>query len=242
VESLFSWFVTLDLRAIVQIVMIDVLLGGDNAVVIALACRELPPKQRRLGVFWGSVGAIALRVGLIFFTVQLLAIPLLKLVGGVLLLWIGVKLAAPSTDSAHQNVTASDKLWAAIKTIILADLLMSVDNVVAIAGAAQQADPNHRLGLVVFGLLVSVPFIVYGSQLVLKFLDRFPFIVLLGAALLGWIAGSLIMADSLVAQYVPQTTVNLYAAHILGALGVIVMARILEVRRRRRSTQSVDSR
>jgi len=120
--------------AVGQIIMIDILLGGDNAVVIALACRKLPPAQRTQGILWGTAGAIALRVILIFFALTLLAIPFLKLVGAILLLWIGVKLLAPEHDDGHGNITGSDKLWGAVKTVIVADLVMSVDNVIAIAG------------------------------------------------------------------------------------------------------------
>jgi len=160
--------------AVGQIIMIDILLGGDNAVVIALACRKLPPAQRTKGILWGTAGAIVLRVVLIFFALTLLAIPFLKLAGAILLVWIGVKLLAPEHDDAHGNITASDKLWAAVKTVIVADLVMSVDNVIAIAGAAQGAGEGHQMPLVIFGLLVSIPIIVWGSQLVIKLMDRFP--------------------------------------------------------------------
>src|SRR5687768_14189836 len=180
--------------AVGQIIMIDILLGGDNAVVIALACRKLPPAQRTQGIIWGTVGAIVLRVILIFFALTLLAIPYLKLVGAALLLWIGVKLLAPDEDG-HGDIQASDKLLAAIKTIIVADLVMSVDNVIAIAGAAESAGGDHKMPLVVFGLLVSIPIIVWGSQLVIKLMDRYPLIITLGGMLLGWIAGTMAVSD-----------------------------------------------
>ncbi|MGD9835870.1 MAG: YjbE family putative metal transport protein, partial [Piscinibacter sp.] len=125
--------------AVGQIIMIDILLGGDNAVVIALACRKLPPAQRTQGIIWGTAGAILLRVILIFFALTLLAIPYLKIVGALLLVWIGVKLIAPDDEDGHGDIQASDKLWAAVKTVIVADLVMSVDNVIAIAGAAEGA-------------------------------------------------------------------------------------------------------
>ena len=140
-----------------QIILIDILLGGDNAVVIALACRKLPEEQRRKGIFWGVAGAIGLRVVLIFFALQLLALPLLKVVGALLLLWIGVKLLLPEHDDDHSNIQSSDKLWGAVKTVIVADFVMSLDNVIAIAGAAQGAHTTHQLPLVIFGLLVSIP-------------------------------------------------------------------------------------
>jgi YjbE family integral membrane protein len=232
VDAVLAWFATLDWAAIGQIILIDILLGGDNAVVIALACRNLPPKHRRMGIFWGAAGAIVLRVILISFAVALLNVPALKLIGGVLLIWIGVKLIAPPEDDGHTNLQSSDKLWAAIKTIIVADFVMSVDNVIAIAGAAEQADPSHRMGLIIFGLLVSVPFIIFGSQIILKLLDRFPIIVLLGGALLGWIAGGLIVGDKLLVGYVPQDKTIFYAAGIAGAALVVVLAKLVERRRK----------
>ena len=157
--------------AVGQIIMIDILLGGDNAVVIALACRNLPAKQRTQGIIYGTIGAIVLRVVLIAFALALLAIPYLKIVGAILLLWIGVKLLQSDDESDH-NINSSDKLWAAVKTVIVADLVMSVDNVLAIAGAAQGAGQQHQLPLVIFGLLVSIPIIVWGSQIVLKLMAR----------------------------------------------------------------------
>src|SRR5690242_17256591 len=160
-----EFFSTLHWGAVIQIIVIDILLGGDNAVVIALACRNLPPAQRTKGVLWGTVGAILLRVALIAFAVALLDVPLLKFTGGLLLLWIGVRLMAPAHDP-HENVKPADKLMSAIKTIIVADAVMSLDNVIAIAGAAEAADPEHRLALVIFGLVVSIPLIVWGSQVV----------------------------------------------------------------------------
>ena len=181
--------------AVGQIIMIDILLGGDNAVVIALACRQLPPHLRTRGILWGTAGAIGLRVVLIGFALTLLQVPYLKLVGAVLLLWIGVKLLAPMDDGGHANIQGSDKLWAAVKTVIVADLVMSVDNVIAIAGAATGAGGQHQMALVIFGLLVSIPIIVWGSQLVLKLMDRFPFIITAGGMLLGWIAGSMAHSD-----------------------------------------------
>ncbi len=187
--------------AVGQIILIDVLLGGDNAVVIALACRRLPPGLRTKGIIWGTVGAIVLRVILIFFALTLLAIPFLKIVGAILLVWIGVKLMAPD-DEGHGDIAASDKLWAAVRTIIVADLVMSIDNVIAIAGAAQGAG-EHRMALVIFGLLVSIPIIVWGSQLVIKLMDRFPFIITLGGMLLGWIAGTMAVTDPAVVPYMP---------------------------------------
>jgi YjbE family integral membrane protein len=206
--------------AVGQIIMIDILLGGDNAVVIALACRGLPPEQRKWGIIWGTVGAIVLRVLLIAFALTLLTVPYLKLVGAVLLLWIGIKLLMPQEDESHGNINSSDKLWGAVKTVIIADLVMSVDNVLAIAGAAENAG-NHQLGLVIFGLLVSIPIIVAGSQIVLRLMDRFPHIITLGGMLLGWIAGQMAITDPAVKQWFEATKTMEYSAALAGAVIVL---------------------
>ncbi len=184
--------------ALGQIILIDILLGGDNAVVIALACRKLPPEQRRKGIIWGTAGAIVLRVILIIFAMTLLTLPFLKLVGALLLVWIGIKLIAPD-DESH-DIQGSDKLLAAIKTIIVADLVMSVDNVIAIAGAAQSSGEHSTL-LVVLGLLISIPIIVWGSQLVIKLMEKYPLIIVLGGMLLGWIAGGMVVTDPVFLAY-----------------------------------------
>ena len=217
--------------AVGQIIMIDILLGGDNAVVIALACRKLPPAQRTKGIVWGTIGAIVLRVILIAFALALLQIPFLKLVGAALLIWIGMKLIAPDDDDDHANIQSSDKLWSAVKTVIVADLVMSVDNVIAIAGAAQGAGEQHQLPLVIFGLLVSIPIIVWGSQLVLKLMDRFPFIITLGGMLLGWIAGTMAHSDPAVAAYIPQDRAWHYGMGIVGALLVLGIGKWMQSRR-----------
>ena len=226
--------------AVGQIIMIDILLGGDNAVVIALACRKLPPAQRAQGIIWGTVGAIVLRVILIFFALTLLAIPYLKLVGAILLVWIGVKLLAPE-DDGHGEIEASDRLWAAVKTVIVADLVMSVDNVIAIAGAAESAG-QHQMGLVIFGLLVSIPIIVWGSQLVIKLMDRFPVIIVVGGMLLGWIAGTMAVTDPGILPYLPTTPADKpgalpmvsdllrYGAGLAGALIVLALGQALKKR------------
>ncbi|SDV51575.1 TerC family protein [Chitinasiproducens palmae] len=220
--------------AVLQIVVIDILLGGDNAVVIALACKGLPPEQRRRGVLWGTAGAILLRLVLISFAVTLLNIPVVKLAGGLLLLWIGVRLALP--DDKHHDVKPASRLLAAIKTIIVADLVMSLDNVIAIAGAAEAADPAHRIGLVAFGLVLSIPIIVFGSQLILRLLDRMPWIVIAGAALLGWIGGGLIVTDPLVERTAFATVpYGVTAAHVAGAVFVVVCAMFM----RRRHAQRI---
>ena len=228
--------------AVGQIILIDILLGGDNAVVIALACRKLPPKLRTKGILWGTAGAIGLRVVLIFFALTLLAIPYLKIVGALLLVWIGVKLLAPDDEEGHGNIQASDRLWTAIKTIIVADLVMSVDNVIAIAGAAESVGGDHKMPLVIFGLLVSIPIIVWGSQLVIKLMDRFPMIITLGGMLLGWIAGTMAVTDPAVLGQVPTLSPGQpgtvpevlasvrYGAGLAGALLVLAIGLLLKRR------------
>lgn len=216
--------------AVGQIIMIDILLGGDNAVVIALACRNLPDKQRTKGIIYGTAGAIILRVVLIAFALALLAVPYLKIVGAVLLLWIGVKLLLPEGDDDH-NVSSSDKLWGAVKTVIIADLVMSVDNVLAIAGAAQGAHQDHQLALVIFGLLVSIPIIVGGSQLVLKLMERFPIVITLGGMLLGWIAGQMAYTDPAIKAYLPESPVWGYVAAAAGALLVLALGKLMQMRK-----------
>ncbi|XOT96614.1 TerC family protein [Alcaligenes pakistanensis] len=229
---------TMSWAAVFQIIMIDILLGGDNAVVIALACRNLPAQQRVKGILWGTVGAIGLRVVLIAFALTLLAVPYLKVVGALLLVWIGVKLLIPEEDG-HGNVEGGATLWKAVKTIIIADFVMSLDNVIAIAGAAQTADPDHQIGLVIFGLVVSVPIIIWGSTLVLKLIDRFPIVVTLGAALLGWIAGGMIVTDVKFVEYfgVASTSTKLIA-EVVGALLIVALGHGIAAAKRKQAAQA----
>ncbi|MYZ53280.1 TerC family protein [Malikia spinosa] len=213
------------LLQVLQIIAIDILLGGDNAVVIALACRKLPEAQRNKGIAWGVVGAIGLRVLMIFFALQLLALPFLKIVGALLLLWIGVKLLQ-SEDDDHDNVEGATTLMGAIKTIVIADAVMSLDNVIAVAGAA-----HGNMGLVVFGILFSIPIIVWGSKFVLTLMDRFPVVITLGAALLGWIAGGMFVTDEFLKDYLKDAPSWLhYATAIAGALFVVVVGKLIAAR------------
>lgn len=230
-----EFLATIDWAVIAQIIMIDILLGGDNAVVIALACRNLHPSQRRSGIFWGTAGAIILRVILVAFAVTLLKIPFLKLVGGLLLLWIGYKLIVQSDEGDHE-LEGSDRLWAAIKTIIIADLAMSIDNVIAIAGAADQVEASHhQLGYIIFGLLVSIPLIVGGSRIVLFLIDRFPIIVTLGAGLLGWIAGGMMLTDPvLIKQFGPEIESYSTIAGVVCALAIMGVGELISRSRKKK--------
>ena len=202
--------------AVVQIILIDLVLSGDNAVVIALACRNLPPEQKKKGIFWGVTGAIGLRVVLTFFAVGLLAFPGLKIVGGVLLLWIGIQLLLPEDEEGH-DIQPANHLFGAIRTIIIADFVMSLDNVVGVAAAAKD-----NVYLLIFGLLVSIPLIVWSSQLILKLMEKHPWIVLGGAGLLGWVAGDMIVADSFWKEWLAATApLALHAAPVAGVLLVL---------------------
>jgi YjbE family integral membrane protein len=211
--------------AVGQIILIDIVLSGDNAVVIALACRNLTPEQRKTGIFWGVAGAIGLRVVLTVFAAMVMGLPWLKLVGGVLLIWIAVKLMLPEEEEGH-DIQASTHLWGAVKTIIVADFVMSLDNVIAVAGAA-----HGSLALLLFGLAVSIPLIVWSSQLILHWMERWPVIILLGAGLLGYVAGQMIFSDPGVLALLPPLPSGVdKAAGAIGALLVVGVGRWLEKR------------
>ncbi len=203
-----------------EIIVINILLSGDNAVVIALACRNLPDRQRRWGIIWGAAGAIVLRIVLTFFAVTLLALPYLKLVGGIVLVWIGVKLIVDEDDGDH-NVQASDRLMAAVRTIIVADLVMSIDNVLGVAAAAKGS-----LVLLVFGLIVSIPLVIAGSQIILKLIERFPSLILAGGGLLGYVAGDMIVEDVAIVPWVRSHAHWLeWAVPVAGILLVLGVAK-----------------
>lgn len=211
--------------AVGQIILIDIVLSGDNAVVIALACRNLSPEQRKTGIFWGVAGAVSLRVVLTVFAALVMNLPWLKFVGGLLLVWIAVKLMLPEDEEGH-DIEPSAHLWGAVKTIVVADFVMSLDNVIAVAGAA-----HGSLALLLFGLAVSIPLIVWSSQLILRWMERWPWIVLLGAGLLGYVAGQMIFTDpGIVGLLPPLPEWSAKAAGAVGALLVVVVGRWLEQR------------
>ena len=208
-----------------EIIIINILLSGDNAVVIALACRNLPPAQRRWGIIWGAVGAIVLRIILTFFAVQLLELPYLKTIGGVLLLWIGVKLIAEDEGDGPE-IKASDRLFAAVKTVIVADLVMSIDNVLAVAAAAKGS-----LVLLIFGLVVSIPLVIVGAQLIMKLIERLPLLIVAGGGLLGYVAGEMIVEDPGIHGWVAaQGRWPHWVFPIAGIVLVIVVAKWLQRR------------
>jgi YjbE family integral membrane protein len=208
-----------------QIVWINVLLSGDNAVVIALACRSLDRRRRTWAIAGGSAVAVLLRIVLTFFVVALLGLPAVKLFSGCLLLWIAVDLLR-----AHESgeVEAAGSIWGAIRTIALADAVMSLDNVVAVAAAAK-----NSVGLIIFGIALSIPLIVFGSTLILAVLKRFPILVVAGAVLLGWVAGEIASADPLLQQFLPAillARLDLWlkigcAVLMLGVAGLLALLR-----------------
>ena len=211
--------------AALQIIYINILLSGDNAVVIALACRNLPPQQRRWGVIWGAAGAVVLRIILTFFAISLLRLPFLNLVGGVLLLWIGVKLIADEEGDEHE-VEAADRLLVAVRTIIVADLVMSLDNVIGVAGAAKGS-----VALIVFGLVVSIPLVVVGAQLIMKLIERFPILVVAGGGLLGYVAGEMMVTDTAIADGITAHAPWLHwAAPVAGIFIVVGVAKLMQRR------------
>lgn len=207
--------------ALLKIIGVNIVLSGDNAVVIALAARSLPARQQKQAIIWGSAAAIVMRVVLTLFAVALLGLPWLKLIGSVLLLWIGVKLLLPETEET--NIDASDNLWAAIKTILIADLVMSLDNVIAVAAAA-----GGHWGLMIIGLAISIPIVIFGATLLVKVMERWPVIITIGAGLLGFVAGEMAWEDSAIEGFTKQFAPMMkYVAAAIGAVFVVVVGRIM---------------
>jgi YjbE family integral membrane protein len=216
--------------ALLQIIGVNIVLSGDNAVVIALAARGLPAGQQKRAVAWGSGAAVVMRIVLTIVAVELLRMPYLKLVGAVLLLWIAVKLLIPGKESEGHG-TASSSLASAVRTILLADLVMSLDNVIAVAAAAK-----GNTVLLILGLAISIPLVVFASRLLLTLMDRVPVIITLGAALLGWVAGEMAVTDPVAKGWVDAQAAFLYdaasavvpaflhyAASAAGAIGVVLV-------------------
>ncbi len=207
--------------ALGSIILTNIVLSGDNAVVIALAARNLPRRQQRRAIFWGSAGAIALRIVLTVLAVRLLVLPYLKTIGAVLLVYIGIKLLSEADEGAVGDRRQHDGLWPAIRTILIADLVMSLDNVVAVAAAAEKGPPGTALVLLVLGLGLSVPLIMFGSTLLVSVMARFPVIVVLAAALLGYLAGGMLVTDPVDASWFEQAIP--YADTAVGSLGALIV-------------------
>jgi YjbE family integral membrane protein len=218
-----------------QIILVNIVLSGDNAVVIALAARSLPPHQQTKAVMWGAGAAVAMRIVLTIIAVELLKWPWLKLIGAVLLLWIAVKLLLPENGDG-EGVDSSDNLWSAIKTILIADLVMSLDNVIAVAAAAKGS-----LTLLVLGLAISIPLVIFGATMLMKLMDRYPIIITIGAALLGWVAGDMAATDPVVKEWVDANAAWLHwAAPAAGALFVVALGKWLAARAEAEHAEVVD--
>jgi YjbE family integral membrane protein len=209
---------------LLKIIGVNIILSGDNAVVIALAARSLPPKQQKQAIIWGSAAAIIMRVILTLFAVALLTLPWLKLVGSLLLFWIGVKLLIP--EEGDDDIKASDQLLAAIKTILIADLVMSLDNVIAVAAAA-----GGSVVLLILGLAISIPLVIFGATLLLKVMERYPVIITVGAGLIGWVAGEMLITDNALTDWLTGLGVTFEKGkpfvggwsleYLCGAIGVL---------------------
>lgn len=216
---------------LLKIIWVNLLLSGDNAVVIALAARSLPARQQRQAIFWGSGAAIVLRIVLTVFAVALLMLPWLKIVGGLLLIWIGVQLLVP--DEGDDDVASSDNLMLAIRTILVADLVMSLDNVIGVAAAADTAPAEAKLILLILGLAISIPIIIFGSTMVLHLMERWPVIITFGGGLLGWIAGEMMVTDPVIAAWVNEHAAWLHSYYISAGFGAALVVAIGTVLARR---------
>jgi len=216
------------------IIWVNIILSGDNAVVIALAARSLPKHQQKQAIFWGAGAAVVLRIALTIVAVKLLEFPYLKLAGGAALLWIAVKLLVPE-DEDDGEVAASTQLWGAVKTILIADLIMSTDNVIAVAAAAKGS-----ILLLVLGLVISIPLVIFGATLLMVLMERYPIIITLGAAVLGWTAGEMGVTDPAVADWVKANAHWLdWIAPVVGAVLVVVVGKALARRKEPKGEASV---
>jgi len=208
--------------ALFQICVINILLSGDNAVVIALACRNLPRKQQKQAFAIGAIGVIVLMTGLTAFAAYLMSLPYLEIIGSVLLLWIGIKLLAPG-DEEQGDGKESAGFWDAVKTIIIADIVMSIDNVLGMAGAAK-----GHLAMLFIGMVITIPLILFGSALIMKLMERFPIFVTFGAGLLGWVAGEMAIADPAFKEAIESHAHYMeFVAPVVGAAAVVIVGRVL---------------
>ena len=218
--------------ALLAIIIIDLVLAGDNAIVIALAARSLPADLRKKAVMWGTVGAIAVRSAMTLVVVWLLMVPGLRFLGGLALVWIAWKLLVPKDKAGEAHARPADNFWAAMKTIVIADALMGLDNVLAVAGAAKGS-----FLLVVLGLLISVPIVVWGSTLILKWVERFPFIVYIGAGVLAWTAAQMMLHEPVLASYIDNLIRGVTYAVVIGG---VLLSGYLSAQRANRATTDPD--
>ncbi|HSQ77902.1 MAG TPA: TerC family protein [Nitrospirota bacterium] len=207
------------LSGIFSIVLIDLILAGDNAVVIAMAVRSLPKEQRRKGILFGSAAAVLLRIILTFFVAQILNMSYVKLVGGLVIIWIAIKLFVEDEEAVEAHKEAAT-LWHAIRLIVIADITMALDNMLAVGAAS-----HGNLFLLIFGLGLSIPFIVFTSSLLSMLMDKFPIIIYIGSALLGKIGGEMIMTDPVIAGFITPPKTLTYSVEIFSAVGVLVVGR-----------------
>lgn len=227
-----------------QIIVVNILLSGDNAVVIALAARSLPAHQQKQAIIWGSVAAIIMRVILTIVAVEMLKLPYLKIIGGLLLFWIAIQLLVPEDDGG-EGIESSNNVLVAIRTILIADLVMSLDNVIGVAAAAKGDNI-----LVVLGLAISIPLIIFGSTILVKLMDRFPIIITGGAALLGWVAGEMLITDPILVSWIttnlPWMEIHLPLVggiswgQILGAAFVVAVGKLMAMRAEKAEAKVVD--
>ncbi|PAV37944.1 hypothetical protein CJ260_11980 [Megasphaera sp. ASD88] len=206
-----------DFSIVAQVILIDLALGGDNSIVIGMAAKNLPPHLQKRAIIYGTIGAIVLRFTLAFIVSWLFHIPFLKTVGGILLIGIGIKLIGARNEEEDVKVEAKDSLWAAVRTIILADALMSLDNVLGIVGVT-----GNHWGLLIFGMLISVPIIIFGSTIVVKVMNKFPILMYIGGAILGWAAGGMLATDHYLAEYV--SFIAAYPSEVKATLLVVTLA------------------
>lgn len=223
--------------ALGQIIWINIILSGDNAVVIALAARSLPPKQQKQAVLYGSGAAVVLRIVLTLVAAYLLTLPYLQIVGGLLLLWIGVQLLGEE-DGGEGAARANTGMLAAVRTILIADLVMSLDNVIAVALAAK-IDGAVNYPLLIIGLAISIPLVIFGSTLMIKLMERFPIIVVLGACLIGWVAGDAMAHDEAVKSLFAGNPMAAYGIKIAGAVFVLLAGKWLAARAAREHPEGV---
>lgn len=221
--------------SLAQIMFINVVLSGDNAVVIALACRSLNPKDQRRAFIIGTAGIVILMTLLTAFAAALMTVPYIQLVGSVLLLWIGIKLLLP--EEGDEDLKGSSNFWEAVRTIIIADIVMSLDNVLGMAGAAK-----GHLGMLFVGMVITIPLILFGSALIMKLMNRFPIFITFGAGLLGWVAGEMAIADPMFEPTVTSGTHFMeYLVPLAGAALVVVVGRLLAHRRQREEERAEKS-
>lgn len=220
---------------LMTIIWVNIILSGDNAVVIALAARSLPPRQQKQAVFWGAGAAVVMRIILTIVAVELLKFPYLKLIGGALLLWIAVKLLVPEEDGG-EGIESSSNLFAAIKTILIADLVMSLDNVIGVAAAAKGS-----ILLLILGLLISIPLVIFGATMLMKLMERWPVIITIGAAILGWVAGEMAATDPVIAEWVNENAAFLHwVAPAAGVVLVVAVGKWIAARAKKEHKGVID--